>query len=277
MADDAANYEQNQMKEMERPTHEDLHVENAEREENRVYYPTNNSRGIIYDAITGYPHRWKVGSNNSLRLYQVTDATGLVDENGIMIQFNQESNRMPNTLYYESPEAYERHRQIVDTDTDDRIKHRDAWYDLKARLFGSSSPDQDESNNINMSEYRSWRDGKKAKLTEQLENAQQRSVQEQTEKSEAKMKKEENEKERRNNFEYAFAENKGRNRADRRVVKAYLAELKRQKNIQMRKEGSEKAKAKAKANEDIVAEALKIKHARRARNKAKYLKNKQTK
>ena len=58
------------------------------------------------------------------------------------------------------------------------------------------------------------------------------------------MKKEEKEKERRNNFEYAFAENKGRNRADRRVVKAYLAELNRQKNIRMCKEGSIKAKAK---------------------------------
>ena len=272
MADDAANYEQNQMEAMEGPTHEDLYVEKAEREENRVYYTTNNTKGYIYDAITGLPHRWKVGSYDSLRLYSVIDATGVVDENGIKIPFNGMPNRSPNILYYESPEAYERHnpkQTLYNSDSNDTLKHRNDWYTLKARLFGSASSNQDEASHINMAEYTLWRDEKKNKYANELDKAQKKCVQEQNKILESKKLNEEKEKERIINFNYALAENKGRSRAEKRKVKAYLERVKKDNNVKMCKQGIIATKAKKEAE----AEAVKIKQARRARNKAKYLKN----
>ena len=274
MADDAANYEQMCMEANEGPTHEDLYVEKAEREENRVYYPTNNATGYIVDAITGYPQRWKVGSFDSLRLYCVNDSSGLVDENGIKIPFGGEPNRNPNILYYESPEAYQRHnswRFARNDEFDEKSNIQSAsndWHLFKARMFGSSN--QDESAYINMAEYNSWRAEKESVQADELASKQAKCIEEQTQRENNKKEEIEKEKEKVDNFNYARIENKARKKSEMKVFREWLSKHNLQVSIQRCKEGTIKYKEKLKAN----AEATKIKQARRARNKAKYLKNK---
>ena len=274
MADDAANYEQMCMEANEGPSHEDLYVEKAEREENRVYYPTNNTTGYIVDAITGYPQRWKVGSFDSLRLYCVHDSSGLVDEYGIKIPYGEEPNRNPNILYYESPEAYKRHnswRFAKNDEFDEKSNNQSAfndWHVFKSRMFGSSK--QDESDYINMKEYNSWRAEKKSAQAHELAFRQEKCVKEQIEKEKNKKEKMEQEKEKIENFNYARCENKARKKSDRKMFRQWLSKHNLEVNAQKCKNLSIMYKEKLKAN----SEAKKIKQARRARNKAKYLKNK---
>jgi hypothetical protein len=80
------------------------------------YYPSNVSDTFIRNAVTGRCYPFKVGSNESRRLFKVIDAIGNIDSNGRKIQVIKKHgvttpiNPDPNHLYYNSPEEYTRHR-----------------------------------------------------------------------------------------------------------------------------------------------------------------------
>lgn len=79
------------------------------------YYPSNISDSFIRNAVTGRPYPFKVGSNESRRLFKVIDTIGNIDSNGRKIQVIKKHgvftpiNANPNHLYYNSPEEYMRH------------------------------------------------------------------------------------------------------------------------------------------------------------------------
>ena len=80
------------------------------------YYPSNISDTFIRNAVTGRCYPFKVGSNESRRLFKVIDTIGNIDSNGRKIQVIKKHgvitpiNSNPNHLYYNSPEEYMRHR-----------------------------------------------------------------------------------------------------------------------------------------------------------------------
>lgn len=85
----------------------------------RAYYPSNTSDSFIKNAITGVAYPWKVGSNESRRLFKVFDTLGLHDSNGVKMTGRKrrsdvgQFNPAPNHLYYDSPEEFMRHRNCT--------------------------------------------------------------------------------------------------------------------------------------------------------------------
>ena len=106
MADDAARHEQEIMESMDAPTYEDLRVEHLEKEENRLYYPSNDK--YIVDGISGMLLDCRPGTYDTLRYYRVIDTSGKADVNGITSTPHTEISRTPNIIYYQTPDAYER-------------------------------------------------------------------------------------------------------------------------------------------------------------------------
>ena len=104
MADDAALFESR----IEQELSED--AEDAETVSDNIwrlsYYPSNQQEQYIVNAVSGTPYPFRVGSNESLQLFHVTDATGTCDSRG----FRGAVNREPNHLYYSDPQEYMRHR-----------------------------------------------------------------------------------------------------------------------------------------------------------------------
>lgn len=82
----------------------------------RDYYPSNTPETFIRNAITGVAYPWKVGSNDSRRLFKVVDCFGTIDSNGFKLPKRKnhsdlgQVNPNPNNLYYDSPEDFMRHR-----------------------------------------------------------------------------------------------------------------------------------------------------------------------
>ena len=101
MADDAALFEA----QMEREYEEDADVAD-EGEWRRSYYPSNIPEQYVVNAVSGIPYPFRVGSFESLRLFHITDATGMCDSKGVRGTLNRE----PNHLYYTDPQEYMRHR-----------------------------------------------------------------------------------------------------------------------------------------------------------------------
>lgn len=73
------------------------------------YYPSNIVGQLIVDAVTGAEYTWKVGSYQELRFFKVTDTSDIMESNGKK-SFNKKT---PNFLYYESPEAYMKHKDVI--------------------------------------------------------------------------------------------------------------------------------------------------------------------
>jgi len=102
----------------------------------RSYYPSNIQEQYVVNAVSGAPYPFRVGSLESLRLFHVTDATGMCDSRGLRGAVNRE----PNHLYYTNPQEYMRHRggrQAFDSAL------VEAWHSNIDRLFpspGDSEP-----------------------------------------------------------------------------------------------------------------------------------------
>lgn len=99
MADDAALFEA----EMEHCDDTDVADEDEWR---RSYYPSNIQEQYVVNAVSGAPYPFRVGSIESLRLFHVTDATGMCDNRGVSGTLNRE----PNNLYYTDFQEYMHHR-----------------------------------------------------------------------------------------------------------------------------------------------------------------------
>ena len=160
MADDAALFEA----QMEREHDEDADAiaSSDDGEWRRSYYPSNVQEQYVVNAVSGAPYPFRVGSFESLRLFHVTDATGLCDGRGLSGTLNRE----PNHLYYTDPQQYMRHRggrQAFDR------AFVDAWRSKVDWLFPSpndSEPDPQALETIR-AEYR-------AKVARQYEEARER-------------------------------------------------------------------------------------------------------
>ena len=135
MADDAALFEA----QIERE-HDDDDADTADLADDgewrRSYYPSNIQEQYVVNAVSGAPYPFRVGSLESLRLFHVTDATGMCDSRGLRGAVNRE----PNHLYYTNPQEYMRHRggrQAFDSAL------VEAWHSKIDRLFpspGDSEP-----------------------------------------------------------------------------------------------------------------------------------------
>jgi len=130
MADDAALFEA----QMEHGEDTDVADEDEWR---RSYYPSNVPEQYVVNAVSGAPYPFRVGSIESLRVFHVTDATGMCDNRGVRGTLNRE----PNHLYYTDPQEYMRHRgnrQAFDRAFVDGWRSRVDW------LFPSSDSDPDK-------------------------------------------------------------------------------------------------------------------------------------
>lgn len=73
----------------------------------RKYYTSNNQDLLIRNGITGDKYGFKKGSKSELALFKVMDTTGRVDEEGFILT-KRKNNPTTNTIYYNSPEEYQR-------------------------------------------------------------------------------------------------------------------------------------------------------------------------
>tara|TARA_B100000902_G_C27153144_1_gene834812 strand:+ start:163 stop:720 length:558 start_codon:yes stop_codon:yes gene_type:complete len=104
-----------------------------------IYYTSNIPDSYIVNAANGHVYPYKVGSFESLQLYKVMDATGNVDKNGLKVEKMMLPNNTSNTLYYDNPEEFMRHRRIkLDQD---KIN---TWNKKVKRLFSKGEFDKNE-------------------------------------------------------------------------------------------------------------------------------------
>jgi hypothetical protein len=159
MADDAALFEA----QFEREHDDDVDTAD-DGEWRRSYYPSNIQEQYVVNAVSGAPYPFRVGSLESLRLFHVTDATGMCDSRGLRGAVNRE----PNHLYYTNPQEYMRHRggrQAFDSAL------VEAWHSKIDRLFpshGDSELDRSALETIS-NEYRT-------KVARQYEEAMARNA-----------------------------------------------------------------------------------------------------
>ena len=159
MADDAALFEAQMEREFEEEEDADVVDEGDWR---RSYYPSNVQEQYVVNAVSGVPYPFRVGSLESLRLFHVTDATGMCDNRGIRGALNRE----PNHLYYTDPQEYMRHRGGRQALSNAFV---DAWHSKVDRLFPSSSGSELDKQALNTirSEHR-------AKMSRQHDEARAR-------------------------------------------------------------------------------------------------------
>ena len=81
----------------------------------RRYFPSNTQNSFIVNAETGVVYPWRVGTNNSRRLFKMVDTTGTCDSNGFEMNSHEDTypNRNPNHIYYDSPEQYMKHQRAT--------------------------------------------------------------------------------------------------------------------------------------------------------------------
>lgn len=159
MADDAALFEA----QMEREYEEDSDVAD-EGEWRRSYYPSNIPEQYVVNAVSGTPYPFRVGSFESLRLFHITDATGMSDSKGIRGTLNRE----PNHLYYTDPQEYMRHcggRKAFPS------AYVDAWRSKVNLLFPSPSDSE-----LDQSALETIRDEYRAKVACQYKEAMARNA-----------------------------------------------------------------------------------------------------
>ena len=93
-----------------------------------IYFPSNNEKQLIVDAISGSEYPWRIGTYNEKRFFKVTDSVGNI---------NTHKNCSSNHLYYQSPEAYMKHKNV--TLEDSIVKE---WYDKYNFLFPNNIFDE---------------------------------------------------------------------------------------------------------------------------------------
>ena len=140
MADDSATYEatMTEMLNDEANIAEECEYQ-EELDRRRRYYPSNKMGQYIANASYGHRYPWKVGSYDSLKLYRVTDSSGMCDGSGIRLTKSDNHNQEPNNLYFNSPEEYER---VMRTKLSPEGISR--WKNMMLRLFGRM-PDGENS------------------------------------------------------------------------------------------------------------------------------------
>ena len=79
------------------------------------YYPSNVQDNFIKNAVTGVKYPWRVGSFDASRLFKVVDTIGKYDSSGYKIKLNSNSypNPSPNHCYYDSPQQFMTHRNMI--------------------------------------------------------------------------------------------------------------------------------------------------------------------
>lgn len=95
----------------------------------RLYFPTK-LRSRIVNAKTGLSYPYYQGSYEELQLFKIIDSTARCDEHGFLQTRSDPVNRDPNFLYYDNPEQFMRHRQILLPK--ERISK---WYANHSKMF----------------------------------------------------------------------------------------------------------------------------------------------
>lgn len=75
----------------------------------KKYFPSNHVGHLIVNAVTGEKYNIKVGSKDSLRLFKVTDTTGLYSARGHKNNIYDRSydiSKEPNYYYFDNPSEY---------------------------------------------------------------------------------------------------------------------------------------------------------------------------
>ena len=90
------------------------------------YYPSNNEGKRIVDAVTGAEYQWVIGTYEEKRFFKVMDVSDNMESNGERL-YNK---RTPKCLYYQSPESYMKHKNVVLEETVIRD-----WYNKYNLLF----------------------------------------------------------------------------------------------------------------------------------------------
>ena len=221
MADDAAHYEKELMENMDGPSYEDIVIYNIEKEEDRIYFPSNGTD--IVDAVNGIPLRTKKGTYDEVRFFRTIDTSGQADKDGIISNSKTEINRSGNYLYFLSPEAYERH---LDVKLPESVKNE--WHTRNQLMF----PDKSRFNKGNYDDIkyniRKARVEEIEKLQLKTEQTRREIISNNENKARANAEKEEN-------FKWAMNENKKKekDRINNEKQQSYLIK-KREKRARQR-------------------------------------------
>ena len=86
-------------------------VEREVKTRRRYFWPSGDTGAMIVNAVTGVPTGDRVGSFDSLKYYEVVDATGYYNNKGYMVRAEQAPNKDPIHLFYDSPEQADTHRR----------------------------------------------------------------------------------------------------------------------------------------------------------------------
>ena len=254
MADDAAAYESQQIEHQLAEEGGEGVETLQDREARRSYYPSNSGEQPVVNAITGHPYPFAVGSTDSLQLYQVTDATGQSDEQGLRCFRSGSPNYEPNTLYFDSPEQY---GHFVGLRLDP--EHLEAWRVKVDRLF----PYANFYGPIQEDVRANLRDVHQALVAEQLVLARERDQERQTVLCQQVEACATARAEYERNAAYAAAENKSATRVARRAERAVA--LRARNKLKARAYRQRRTAAKA-----AKLQAVQVKQARRQRRKVRY-------
>jgi hypothetical protein len=86
-------------------------VEREVKTRRRYFWPSGDAGSMIINAATGVPTGDRVGSFDSLKYYEVVDATGYYNNKGYLVRAEQAPNKDPIHLFYDSPEQADMHRR----------------------------------------------------------------------------------------------------------------------------------------------------------------------
>lgn len=235
MADDAARHEQEIMESMDAPTYEDFREEILVREENRVYFPSNDN--YIVDGLNGRVLNCKPGSFDMLRYFKMTDTSGRADQHGIIYANKTEpANRRSNVVYYDSPEAYERGQDTILSQD-----YKTEWYNVRNKIFGNDI----KYGSFNREEYDNFRNDVLKRREQEIIQKQEISENERLNKLEAKKNKKLKENAAKEIRDWAYEENRKINKVIRNAEKILEKKEKNKKHLEknrLRKIEDEKKK-----------------------------------
>ena len=258
MADDAARHEQEIMESMDAPTYEDLRAEHLEREENRVYYPSNDK--YIVDGISGMLLDCKPGTFDTLRYYRIVDTSGKADVNGIASTPHTEISRTPNIIYYQTPDAYERsQKQAVS------VEEKSRWENTRSRMFGENI----KMGNFNKEAYLEIRADMKKDKQDEVENKQLADENARLERLQVIKEKQDKEREKAELREWAYQENRRLNKQRKKDERREALLIRNRKRAKAAKERRQNKAKKKIEEENMLASKRAIKQARRKRRQEK--------
>ena len=258
MTDDAARHEQEIMDSMDAPTYEDRRVEFLEKEENRLYYPSNDK--YIVDGISGMLLDCKPGTFNTMRYYRVIDTSGKADVNGIASTSHTEISRTPNIAYYQTPDAYERsQKQEVSGEEKSR------WENTRSRMFGENI----KTGNFNKEVYLQIRADMKKDKQDELENNQQKSENARLERLAAIKEKQNKETEQAELRVWVYKENRRINKQLKKNEHKTALLIRNRKRANAAKERRQNKAKKKLEEKNMLASKRAIKQARRKRRQEK--------